>query len=73
VTESLLLAFLAGALGFCSRMRDRKALVTLAPADLPRLAETGIDRWVLAFTLCTSLITSVLFVWFLRSMHQEST
>ena len=61
VTESLLLAFLAGALGLLFAYAGSKALVTLAPADLPRLAETGIDRWVLAFTLCTSLITSLLF------------
>jgi len=61
VTESLLLAFLAGALGLLLAYGGSKALVTLAPADLPRLDETGIDRWVLAFTLCTSLITSLLF------------
>jgi predicted permease len=61
VTESLLLASLAGALGLLLAYGGSKALVTLAPAGLPRLAETGIDRWVLAFTLCTSLITSLLF------------
>ncbi len=61
VTESLVLAFLAGALGLLLAYAGSKALVTLAPADLPRLAETGIDRWVLAFTLCTSLVTTLLF------------
>ena len=61
VTESLLLAFLAGAAGLLLAYWGSKALVALAPADLPRLAETGIDRSVLAFTLGISMITSLLF------------
>src|SRR5438552_10481940 len=61
VTESLLLAFVAGASGLLLAYWGSKALVALAPADLPRLAETGIDRWVLAFTLGMSMITSLLF------------
>jgi putative ABC transport system permease protein len=61
VTEGLLLAFVAGALGLLLAYWGSKALVALAPADLPRLAETGIDRWVLAFTLGISMITSLLF------------
>src|SRR5713101_3305590 len=40
---------------------SREAAVALAPADLPRLGETAIDRWVLAFTLGISMITSLLF------------
>src|SRR5260370_3832252 len=61
VTESLLLAFFAGASGLLLSYWGSKALVALAPANLPRLAEIGVDAWVLAFTLCTSLITSLLF------------
>jgi putative ABC transport system permease protein len=61
VTESMLLAVLAGAVGLLLAYLGSKALVALAPADLPRLAETGIDRSVLAFTLGTSLATSFLF------------
>jgi predicted permease len=61
VTEGMLLAVLAGAAGLLLAYAGSKALVALAPADLPRLAETGIDRSVLAFTLGTSLITSFLF------------
>jgi predicted permease len=61
VTESLLLAFVAGASGLLLAYWGSKALVALAPADLPRLAETGIDRRVLAFTLGISMITSLLF------------
>jgi predicted permease len=61
ITESLVLALLAGAAGLLLAYGGAKALVALAPADLPRLAETGIDRWVLAFTLGTSMATSLLF------------
>jgi putative ABC transport system permease protein len=61
VTESLLLALVAGFLGFVLAYWGSKTLVALAPADVPRLAEVGIDRWVLGFTLGISVITSLLF------------
>ncbi|MEX2264943.1 MAG: ABC transporter permease [Bryobacteraceae bacterium] len=61
ITESSLLAFLAGASGLLFAYWGAKALVALAPADVPRLAETGIDASVLAFTLGASVITSFLF------------
>jgi putative ABC transport system permease protein len=61
VTESLLLALVAGMLGLALAYWGSKTLVALAPADVPRLAEVGIDRWVLGFTLGISVITSLLF------------
>jgi predicted permease len=61
ITESLFLALLAGASGLLLAYGGSKALVALAPVNLPRLAETGIDRWVLGFTLGISMITSLLF------------
>ena len=61
VTESLLLAFIAGIAGLVLAYWGSMALVSLAPANLPRLAETGVDRSVLAFTLGISMITSLLF------------
>lgn len=61
VTESLLLALVAGILGLVFAFLGSKGLVALAPADVPRLAEVGIDRWVLEFTLGISVITSLLF------------
>ncbi|MBV9743351.1 MAG: ABC transporter permease, partial [Acidobacteriia bacterium] len=61
VTESLLLSIVAGLLGIVLAAWGSKALVALAPAELPRMAETAIDRWVLAFTFGISVITSVLF------------
>jgi putative ABC transport system permease protein len=61
ITESLLLASLAGALGLLVAYEASKIVVALAPADLPRLGENSIDVWVLAFTIAISLITSLLF------------
>src|SRR5437879_2753640 len=61
VAESLLLSLVAGLSGLLLAYWGSKALVALAPANLPRLAETGIDGWVLAFTFGISMITSLLF------------
>jgi putative ABC transport system permease protein len=61
VTESLLLALVAGVMGLILAYYGSKILVALAPADVPRLAEIGIDRWVLGFTVGVSVITSLLF------------
>jgi predicted permease len=61
ITESSLLALLAGAAGLLLAYGGSKLLVWLAPANLPRLTEINIDRPVLAYTLGISIITSLLF------------
>lgn len=67
ITESLFLAFLAGGAGFLLALWASKALVALAPSGVPRLAEASLpasptmDGWVLAFTVCVSAMTSLLF------------
>lgn len=61
LTESFLLAFVAGAIGLLLAYGGSKALIALAPSGVPRLAETGVDRWVLAFTAGASLVTSFMF------------
>jgi putative ABC transport system permease protein len=60
-TESILLAVLSGAAGVLLALWGSRALVVLAPEDVPRLSETGIDRGVLLFALGISLIASLLF------------
>jgi putative ABC transport system permease protein len=60
-TESLVLALVAGAAGLALAYAGTKALVALGPANLPRLAESSIDRRVLAFTFGISILTGVLF------------
>ena len=61
ITESLLLALVAAASGILLAYWGAQALVALSPVDVVRLAETGIDGGVLAFTLGVSLATSLLF------------
>lgn len=61
MVESLLLALIGGVVGLALAYGGAKALVLLAPEDVPRLEETAIDRWVLAFTLGLSVVTSFLF------------
>jgi predicted permease len=61
IVESMVLAALAGAAGLLLAKWGSDALVALAPGNVPRLAESGIDGWVLAFTLCISVAASLLF------------
>lgn len=61
VTESLLMALFAGATGLVLAAWGADALVALAPADVPRLAETHIDTGVLAFTFGISVLASLMF------------
>jgi putative ABC transport system permease protein len=61
ITENLLLAFLAGGAGLTLAVAGSKALIALAPPDVPRLAQVGIDGSVLAFTAGVSVICSLIF------------
>jgi predicted permease len=61
LTESFLLALLAGALGLLLAIGGSAALVRFGPESLPRIAEIRMDGWVLAFTMGLSLATGMLF------------
>src|SRR5262249_19935899 len=61
ITESLVLAVASGVAGLLLAIWGSDALVALAPSNVPRLAEAGIDGWVLAFTLGVSVLASLLF------------
>ena len=61
ISESLLLAAIAGVVGVLLAAWGARALTALTPFDVVRQAETRIDGGVLAFTLVISLATSVLF------------
>ena len=61
ITENILLAFIAGSLGLLVAYIGSKSLIALAPSNLPRVAESETDRWVLGFTLGLSIITSFVF------------
>ena len=60
-TESVLLASLSGCLGLMLVPLGVRSLVALAPADIPRLHEAGVDGGVLTFTLGISSIAALLF------------
>jgi putative ABC transport system permease protein len=61
LTESLVLALAGGALGFGLAWLGVRVLVALAPADLPRSAEIGIDPLVLLFAAGVSIAAAVVF------------
>jgi putative ABC transport system permease protein len=61
LTESLLLSTGGGALGLLFAMWGIDLLSIVAPANLPRFSETGIDITVLLFTLGASVLTGVAF------------
>jgi predicted permease len=61
LTESMLLAIVGGGLGILLAVWAIDLLVALAPANIPRVREVGVDRWVLGFTLLVSLVTGILF------------
>jgi putative ABC transport system permease protein len=61
LTESLLLSLAGGVLGLLLAGWGMQLLVAYGPADVPRLHEVGLDRYVLFFTLFVSVLTGVLF------------
>ncbi len=61
LTEGLLIAAVAGALGLVVAHWGVNLLKSLAVLDMPRLEGVSVDGRVLVFTLATTLLTSLLF------------
>ena len=61
LTESCVLAGVAGLAGFLLASMLVQALAALAPVNLPRIDEVRMDRPVLVFALGLSLVSTVLF------------
>jgi putative ABC transport system permease protein len=61
LTESMLLSFLSGILALFTVVFLKNAILSFAPADIPRLNEVGISSGVLLFAFLISLFTGVLF------------
>lgn len=61
LTESLLLAVVAGSVGLLVAYYGEAALARFGPADVPRLEQVGLDGTVLWFTLTVSLLAGILF------------
>jgi putative ABC transport system permease protein len=60
LTESLVLALFAGALGVAAAASGLRVLVAWLPADVPRLHPIGLDGRVLLYTLGAALGTALL-------------
>jgi len=61
VTESVLLAVLAGAASVLVAAWGIRGLIAVAPAGLPRVADVHVDLRVLAFASSVSLVASLVF------------
>ncbi len=59
--ESVVLALCGGAIGIGVAFVLLKTVLSLAPADLPRLAQVRIDWIVMAFAFVVSLVTGIAF------------
>jgi len=74
LTESFLLSLIGGSVGVLLAYWGLHALLALAPADLPRVDEISLNVPVLAFSLCTVVVVSVMLAIFaaMRAVSQES-
>lgn len=61
LTESLVLALAGGSVGLALGYWTQKALVSLAPANTPRLDQVALDGRVLAAGILIALVTGVVF------------
>jgi len=61
LTESVLLSLAGGAVGLLLASWGMDLLVAYGPADVPRLRDVSLDRYVLFFTFGVATLTGVLF------------
>jgi putative ABC transport system permease protein len=61
LTESVMLAVAGAAAGVAVAWAGLQIVITLRPANLPRLDETALDGTVLGFTALLAIVTGVLF------------
>jgi predicted permease len=61
ITESAIFSLAGGALGILLAWIGTNALLRWAPRDIPRIAQTDLNGWVLGFALAISLLTGLIF------------
>jgi putative ABC transport system permease protein len=61
LVESVLLSAVAGAAGFLVALWGVSALLELTPSSLIPLNDVPLDRWILMYTMLTSLLTGFMF------------
>jgi putative ABC transport system permease protein len=59
LTESVLLSLVGGSVGLLGALGGLKILMSFVPADLAFLYETGLNGWVLGFTLAVCLASGL--------------
>lgn len=59
LTESVLLSILGGAIGIFLASAGLRLLRALVPSDLSGVKETGMNGWVLAFTVAVSFLAGI--------------
>jgi len=60
LTESILLSLLGGALGVLLATAGLRVLGAFVPSDLASVKETGLNGWVLGFTLAVSFFAGII-------------
>ncbi|HEX6215405.1 MAG TPA: ABC transporter permease, partial [Vicinamibacterales bacterium] len=68
LTESVMLAIAGAAAGLAVAWAGLQIVITLRPANLPRIDETSLDGSVLGFTALLAIVTGVLF-WLLPALQ----
>ena len=61
LTESVMLAIAGAAAGLAVAWAGLQIVITLRPANLPRIDETSLDGTVLGFTALLAIVTGILF------------
>ncbi len=61
LTESTLLSLLSGVVALIAVFLLKNVILSLAPADIPRLSEVDVNAGVLFFTFLLSIVTGVFF------------
>jgi putative ABC transport system permease protein len=59
LTESVLLSLMGGALGLVCALGGLKVLMSFVPADLAVLHDTGLNGWVLGFTIAVCVASGL--------------
>jgi predicted permease len=61
LTESTLLSVISGVVALLTVLLLKNAIISLAPADIPRLNEVDVSAGVLSFAFLISILTGILF------------
>jgi predicted permease len=61
LVENVLLSLISGGIALCALIATKAWLLTLAPAELPRLNEIGLSPRILLFAFLISILTGVVF------------